>query len=111
MSYYPPKKSKPDWFLLTIIIIVLLFVLNAPSEASGADKKVTEGYYGPERIHVVEKPVTAKTGVSRKTGYVGDKRINLRVIRKNEYIETRGWVDGKYINTRKYNVSQPKDSG
>lgn len=97
------KKDAGFIFSSIILLIALLLVAIGPSEASDAKKTVTKGYYGSERIHVVEKPVKANSQsgqVTTQKGYIGGKRIDLRVVRKNEYTKTRGWVDGKYVRTK-----------
>jgi len=106
------RRTRSACMLTTVAILytaglIIFLTLFAPSDASGDDKKVTEGYYGSERIKLVEKPVTPNSAVTAKTGWAGDKRVNLRVIRKNEYTEIRGWVDGKYIHMRKPSNENP----
>lgn len=98
-------------------MILLIVALCRPPEASGAEKIVREGYDGPERFKTSESPVKGDSGTTRHTGWVGDKRIDLRVVRKNEYLtrkteytDTRGWVGDEHVHNKEQvpeRASQP----
>jgi hypothetical protein len=82
---------------------LVFLAISRPSVASESHKIVTEGYQGSQRVKLLEKPVRAKSGETVKMGYIGGERINLRVIRKNEYTETRGWKGSEHVRTREKN--------
>lgn len=87
------------WYIM--LGIVLYLALGWPSVASGADKKVTEGYYGSEPIKLREKPVRAKSGETITYGYVGGNyvRIHKKPSKDGKTVTRKGWVDDKYIKT------------
>lgn len=98
------KKLQPGAILTIvwalILAVVLITAFASPSEASETHEIVTEGYEGSDRIIVVEKPVKAKSNTSRKQGWIGDKRIDLKVVRTKEYTQTKGWEGDQYINVK-----------
>ena len=91
------------------LLFALIWASTRASAASESHETVTEGYKGPERVKLSEKPVTPNSETTAKSGWIGDKRIDLRVVRKNEYTETRGWVDGEYTRVRETNEKSQKD--
>lgn len=106
------RRQTPSWvltlaFLAYALLLMLLLAISRPSDASETDKKVSEGYYGPERFKVTEEPVRPNSEVSTQKGWIGDKRIDLKVIRTNEYTITRGWVGDEYI--RKVEPAQEEE--
>lgn len=92
------KKDPGLWHSLLIILIVIFLASMSPSDASGADKKVTEGYQGSERIKLTEKPVRAKSGVTLERGYIGTKYYRVRRTRHSNGTQTAlGWHGPKRI--------------
>jgi len=95
-------KKDPGLWNSALIIAILIFLGSwASSEASYADKTITEGYYGSVRFKTVETPVKGQKGVTLERGYIGTDYY--RVTRKQlpDGTQTvRGWRGGKYINTK-----------
>jgi len=89
-----------ELFLVAVLLSTLIWASTSSSAASESHEIVTEGYEGSKRIIAVEKPIKGKSNTSRKQGWVGDKRIDLRVVRTNEYTQTKGWAGDQYINVK-----------
>lgn len=88
------------WYIMAGVFLYL--VLGWPSEALGDDKKVTEGYYGTDRVKLLEKPVRAKSGETITYGYIGNNyvRIHSKPSKDGKTITRRGWVDDRYVKTK-----------
>lgn len=104
MRHYRSRRAS-GWeiILAGLLMFILIWAASGPSDASESPKTVSKGYYGDQRVRVVEKASKADSGTTTKKGWVGDKRIDLKVIRKNEYTETRGWVEGERVKVRENN--------
>ena len=94
------KASYWELYFIAILVSILIWASVGPSNASESHEIITEGYEGSERVIIVEKPVKGKSNTSRKTGWVGNKRIDLRTTRTNEYTRTVGWKGDTYINVK-----------
>lgn len=106
------RRGKPweIWAAGALLFLMIWMAATRSSEASESHEIVTEGYHGSQRIKLVEKPVTPKSDVTVQEGWIDDQRINLRVIRKNEYSELRGWVGDEYISIKRpYNPDLDDD--
>jgi len=98
------------WYIIAGVFLYL--ALMFPSELAGDDKKVTEGYYGTERIKLREKPVRARSGETITYGYIGQKyvRIHKKVSKDGITTTRRGWVGNKYVRSTQKN-NQGTDDG
>jgi len=94
------KIAKWEPFIIGAMLIILLWLSVSSSEGSESHKTIIQGYEGSERISTVEKPVKGKPDTSRKTGWVGDRRIDLTVVRTPKHTVTKGWEGDTYINVK-----------
>jgi hypothetical protein len=96
------RRQGQGWeiILAGALLFALIWASSRPSAASESQETIQEGYYGSERIKLIEKPVRPNSAVTAQKGWIGDKRIDLKVIRKNEYTETKGWVEGERVKIR-----------
>jgi hypothetical protein len=97
------------WYIIAGVFLYL--ALMFPSELAGDDKKVTEGYYGTERIKLLEKPVRAKSGETITYGYIGRDyvRIHKKVSKDGVTVTRKGWVGNKYIRGTQKNTQGTDD--
>lgn len=88
------------WYVMLGVFLYL--ALGWPSTASGEDEIRTEGYYGSDRVKLLEKPIRAKSGETITYGYIGQNyvRIHKKTSKDGTTVTRRGWVDDKYIKTR-----------
>ena len=101
MRHYKSRRAS-GWeiILAGALMFLLIWATSGPSDASESSKTVSKGYYGDQRVRVVEKASKADSGTTTQKGWVGDKRIDLKVIRKNEVTTTKGWVDGDRVRVK-----------
>lgn len=100
-SAQKPRRGKA-WELLAAgaLLFALIWGSTRPSEASESPETFQEAQSGPERVRVIERPSKADSRVTTQKGWIGDKRIDLKVVRTNEYTKTTGWVDGERVNVK-----------
>ena len=92
----PIRRRARAWELLLAgaIMFALIWASSGPSRASESDKILYEGYYGSERYKASED------ALGRIEGWTEDERIRMRVIRKNEYTEYKGWIGSRRVEGR-----------
>lgn len=97
-----PLRRGKAWELLLAgaLLFGLIWASSGRSDGPESHEIPETPQSGPERVRVIERPSRTNSQVTTQKGWVGDKRIDLKVIRTNEYTKTTGWVDGERVNVK-----------
>lgn len=107
---YQRRGAGWEIILAGALLFALIWASSRSSEASESHKTVSEGQSSPTASEPLQTPVTPiygqttpKPATTTQKGWIGDKRIDLKVIRTNEYTETRGWVGNERVKVKESN--------
>lgn len=85
---------------ITMLVLALVLVSVRLSAAPGDEKKIPGTY---DRLQTIEAPqslLRANPTVTRTTGWIGNKRVDLKTTQTNKYTRVEGWVGNERINVK-----------
>jgi len=86
----------------TMLVLTLILVSLRLSAAPGDNQKIREGLRSPDQIEASTGLIRAKSSTIRTTGWIGNKRVDLRTSQSNRSTRVTGWVGNEYINVKEH---------